>query len=96
MSSQGKNNIRKTPNIPGKLTNFLLRFTTHLTPQSPVSHFDQYPPKATTSIFSRSKMGTAGEAECALEMEAMRNEDSSWHPCRVSFWWGLRCSLCFP
>ncbi|KAE8099421.1 hypothetical protein FH972_017405 [Carpinus fangiana] len=30
-------------------------------------------------------MGTAGEAECALEMEAMRKEDSSWHPCRVSF-----------
>ncbi|XP_059463461.1 uncharacterized protein LOC132192206 isoform X3 [Corylus avellana] len=30
-------------------------------------------------------MGTAGEAECALEMEAMRKEDSSWHPCGVSF-----------
>ncbi|XP_062166480.1 uncharacterized protein LOC133872864 isoform X2 [Alnus glutinosa] len=30
-------------------------------------------------------MGTAGEAERALEMEALRKEDSSWHLCRVSF-----------
>jgi hypothetical protein len=41
-------------------------------------------------------MGTASEAERALEMEAMRKDDSSWHPCQVSFRWGLRCSLCFP
>jgi hypothetical protein len=41
-------------------------------------------PKATLNIFHRSKMGTANEAEHALEMEAMRKEYSSWHPCRVS------------
>jgi hypothetical protein len=52
--------------------------------------------KSTLNIFRCSKMDTASEAERALEMEAMRKEDSSWHPCQVSFRWGLRCSLCFP
>ncbi|KAM3688899.1 hypothetical protein ACJW31_09G005800 [Castanea mollissima] len=30
-------------------------------------------------------MGTISEAECALELEAMSKEDSSWHPCQASF-----------
>ncbi|GMY14569.1 hypothetical protein FCV25MIE_09808 [Fagus crenata] len=30
-------------------------------------------------------MGFNSEADCALELEAMSKDDSSWHPCRVSF-----------
>ncbi|KAB1224071.1 hypothetical protein CJ030_MR2G021703 [Morella rubra] len=42
-------------------------------------------PKGALNFPCQTQMGTASEGECALKVEAMRKEDCSWHPCRVSF-----------